>query len=56
MANLDIRQALLEANLKQWRVAESLGISESQFSKMLRRELPEDKKNQVLEAINNIQV
>lgn len=56
MENLDIRQELLRANVKQWKVAESLGISESQFSKMLRREVPDEKKEKILETIRVLSI
>lgn len=53
MHNLEIRRALLEAGVKQWQVAEKLGISESSFSKLLRKELTDEKKNEVLNAIKS---
>lgn len=47
MANWDIRQNLLLSGVRQWKVAEEMGISESMLSKMLRRELPRDKKEKI---------
>ena len=52
--NKDIRQALAARNLKQWQLAEVLGIREEALSKMLRYELPDDEKQKMLEAINQI--
>ena len=51
MKNKEIKIAMIEKGLKQWQVAEALGIHESVFSRMLRNELPEDEKKTVLEAI-----
>lgn len=53
MENLEIRQALLKTGAKQWRIAEKLGISESSFSKLLRKELSDEKKKEILDAIEN---
>lgn len=54
MENTDIRQELLIANLKQWKVAERMGMSESTFSRMLRHELPQEKKNRIRLAISEL--
>ena len=54
MANIDIRQALLKTDIKQWKVAELLRVSESQFSRMLRRELPEEKKMEIMAIIDEL--
>lgn len=51
MTNTQIRAAIAAAGLKQWHVAERLGITESKFSRMLRHELTEEQRQQVLEAI-----
>lgn len=53
MQNLEIRQAILESGVKQWQIAEKLGISESSFSKLLRKELSGEKKKEILGAIEN---
>lgn len=56
MNNLEIRQAILKTGAKQWRIAEKLGISESSFSKLLRKELSEEKKKKfwmLLKASNS---
>lgn len=54
MENKDLRSEFRIANVKQWEVAEEIGISEMTFVKWLRRELPEDKKKLVREAISKI--
>ena len=51
MSNKDIRQAIKDANLRHWQVAEALQIHEGNFSRQLRRELSEERKREVLQAI-----
>lgn len=53
-ANLDIKNAMLKANVKQWEVAEAYGLSESNFSRLLRRELVPEKKQKVMNIINKL--
>ena len=55
-ANLEIRNAIIKFNLKQWEVAEKYGLSESNFSRLLRRELPSDKKKKVIDIINKLKI
>lgn len=54
MKNKDLRDEFRIANVKQWEVAEAIGISEMTFVKWLRRELSEDKKRLVREAVRKI--
>ncbi|MES5265455.1 hypothetical protein [Priestia megaterium] len=49
--NQDIRDAIKEARLKQWQVADIYGLSEGNFSRMLRKELSLTKKEKVFAAI-----
>ena len=51
MRNHEIKDALKEANLKQWQLAELLQISEFTLSRKLRNELPEADKKEILEVI-----
>ncbi|CDQ20993.1 hypothetical protein [Halobacillus karajensis] len=51
MSNKDIRTAIRDAGLKHWQVAEAYGLHEGNFSRLLRKELPEDKKQEVFQAI-----
>ncbi len=51
MCNTDIRNTIKQSGLKQWQVAEAYGLSEGNFCRMLRRELSDDKKQRVYEAI-----
>lgn len=52
--NNEIRKAMLRANVKQWEVADQLGISEFTYSRWLRTELSADKKSLILQAIEDI--
>ena len=54
MHNKDLRYEFRIANVRQWEVAEAIGISEMTFVKWLRRELPEEKKKLVWEAIRKV--
>ena len=54
MSNTDIRQAITESGLKYWQVADALNVSDSTFTKWLRKELDPDKKAAVLKAIDKL--
>lgn len=51
MENVEIRLAAGARGLRLWEVAEELGMTDSAFSRKLRRELPDDQREKVLEAI-----
>lgn len=50
-ANLEIRQAIKEARLTQWKVADLMGYSEATIVRKLRKELPQEEKTKILEII-----
>lgn len=52
MNNKEIRQAIKEAGLTYWQVAEVYGINDGNFSRLLRKELDPEKKQAVLTAIS----
>ena len=54
MNNLDVRNAAKSAGVKLWEIAEIYGISDTNFSKKLRRELPEPEKQKIFEIIEQI--
>lgn len=54
MCNNDIRRAAAASRVHLWQVADAYGISDSHFSKMLRHELPPDKKQKILAIIDEI--
>ena len=51
MKNKEIRVLMVQNGVKQWAVAEALGLHEASFSRMLRRELPADRVDQIKAAI-----
>lgn len=53
-ANQDIRAAIKTSKVKSWQVAYVLGLQDSNFSKMLRFELPKNEKARILSAINKL--
>ena len=54
MNNLDIRKAIETSNFKYWQVANKLGMTDGNFSRMLRIELTDEGKDRVLNAINEL--
>lgn len=54
MNNKEIRNAAGGYGLKLWQVAEEIGMNESAFSRKLRRELPHEEKQRILEAIDRL--
>jgi hypothetical protein len=52
--NLDIRQQIKDSGLPLWAVADHLGIADTTFSKWLRKELPDQKKQEIVKAIEEI--
>ncbi len=51
-ANQEVREALQNKGMKQWELADMLGVSEFTLTRWLRKELTEDKKELLLKAIN----
>ena len=54
MKNVEIRSAYMLAGIKQWQLAEAMGISETHLSRKLRKELPQEEKQNVLEIIDRL--
>ncbi|WP_395318169.1 hypothetical protein [Fructilactobacillus frigidiflavus] len=54
MQNLDIRKKIADNRLKNWEVANKVGITDGRFSVWLRTPLREDRKKRVLDAINEL--
>lgn len=51
MNNRILRAALFEADMKQYQLAELLGVSEGRVSTMLRRELPANEQQRLVRII-----
>lgn len=49
--NRDIRLAAGGAGIKQWQIAEKLGIQDTTLSKKLRKELPQEEKEKIFGII-----
>lgn len=54
MKNADIRVTILTSGLKQYQIAEEMGISETYLSLLLRRDLSEEKRAEIFDAINRL--
>ena len=55
MKNLEVRTAAKSAGVKLWEIAEVLGITDGNFSRKLRRELPRKEQEQIIGIINEIE-
>ncbi len=53
-ANKEIRLKAFEAGIPHWKIAERLGMKGSNFCVMLRQELTEEKKNEILRIIDEL--
>lgn len=54
MCNTDIRAEAKEKHVFLYEIAEKLGISEPTMTRMLRRELPQEKKTRINGIISDI--
>lgn len=54
MENTEIRNAAKEKKVHHWEIAERLGVSEQTFCRMMRRELPADKRDHILREIERM--
>lgn len=54
MCNQDVRQAATENRVKLWQIAAALGITDSTFSRKLRKELQKEEKSKIFSIIENL--
>lgn len=54
MKNKEIKDAIKNAKVFQWEVAEFIGIHEVAFSRKMRHELPDREKQEILDAIEKL--
>lgn len=54
MNNLDIRKVAEQSNVKLWQIADYLGKTDGNFSKMLRKELKEAEKQKIFAIIEEL--
>lgn len=52
--NLDLRQAIEKSGLYYWQIADALGVSDTTFSKRLRKELSVKEKEEVYDIIKHL--
>lgn len=54
MNNKDIREYAKNQNVKLWQIANELHINDGNFSRKLRHELPEEKKQEIFKIIDEL--
>ena len=54
-ANQKIRRTAAGAGVKLWQIANRLGITDSYFSRLLRKELPADKQAEIMQIIAELE-
>ena len=54
MCNMDIRQAAAGAGVRLWQIADAIGLNDGNFSRKLRKELPEDEKQKTFGIIEDL--
>ena len=54
MCNKEIREAAKQAGVCLWQIAERIGINDGNFSRKLRRELPQAERDKILKIIADI--
>ena len=54
MSNKEIREAAKRAGVYLWEVAERWGCNDGNFSRKLRRELPEDEQEKIIAIIEEV--
>ena len=54
MSNQDIRCAAAGAGVKLWKIADALGITDSSFSRKLRKELSQEEKEKIFSIIEKL--
>lgn len=52
--NTDVREAAKKAGVKLWQIADAIGITDGNFSRKLRKELPEDEKQKIFAIIDDL--
>ncbi|WP_191380470.1 hypothetical protein [uncultured Flavonifractor sp.] len=54
MSNQDIRLTAAGAGVRLWQIADALGISDYKFSRKLRKELPQEEKENIFSIIREL--
>ena len=51
ISNVEVRKAIRDSGLYAYQVADLIGMSETGFSRLMRNELPEKRKKEILDAL-----
>ena len=54
MHNQDIRRTAAGAGVRLWQIADALGIADASFSRKLRKELPQEEKDEIFSIIREL--
>lgn len=54
MANEDIRKLINNHRLKYWEIAKEYGLTDSNFSRLLRNPLSDDNRKKILDIIEKL--
>lgn len=54
MRNKEIKDYIKSKGIPMWKVAEQLGIADSSFSRMLRYEISDDKKKEIMHIADEL--
>ena len=54
MSNQDIRRTAAGAGVKLWQIADALGIADRSLSRKLRKELPQEEKEEIFTIIQKL--
>jgi len=55
VSNQTIRLKAKAAGVKLWQIADKMGIQDTRLSKLLRKELPEEKQAQIMQIIAELE-
>lgn len=53
-ANMNLREKARNNGVRLWQIADALGMQESSFSKKLRKELPYEEQEKILNIIDEL--
>lgn len=54
LANKDLRNIAKKSNVSLWEIADAMGISEPTMTRYMRRELPEQEKENLMQIIDDL--
>ena len=54
MSNQDIRRTAAGAGVKLWQIADALGIADCSLSRKLRKELPQEEKEEIFTILQKL--